>query len=152
MAPTFFGLVSSLLLLSTSCDARSLPKSLREPIAAPPVKRADIPTTLPGNWSSYGCLSDSVASRSLNEKTYLDTTGLTVETCIGFCSDADYIYAGMEYSQECCTFHFIFAFPILLLKYFSRLLKFHRKHGHEQFLLGLQHGMLRKFFRDLRRS
>ncbi|KAL4076636.1 glyoxal oxidase [Scleroderma yunnanense] len=59
--------------------------------------------SLPGNWTSYGCWTDNTGSRTLSSASYTDTTDMTVESCISFCSTGSnsYIYAGVEYAQEC---------------------------------------------------
>lgn len=62
-----------------------------------------VSTSLPDNWTYQGCFSDSVASRTLAAATDIDPTALTEESCIAFCASAGYIYAGVEYTQECCA-------------------------------------------------
>lgn len=50
-------------------------------------------------WEYAGCAIDSVSSRTLggpNES----KDDMTVETCISFCSNAGYSYAGLEYSTQ----------------------------------------------------
>lgn len=54
-----------------------------------------ISPNLPANWSSKGCYSDNVNSRALNGKTYVDGA-MTQESCISFCSNNGYAYAGVE--------------------------------------------------------
>ncbi|KAI9457229.1 copper radical oxidase [Lactarius psammicola] len=57
---------------------------------------------LPQGWTSQGCYSDNVAGgRALTSAAYVDTTGMTVESCVTFCNDQNFIYAGVEYGQEC---------------------------------------------------
>jgi hypothetical protein len=80
--------------------------------------RRDSTLSLPGNWSSIGCYlydfparrktfrllfvcRDNVQGRALTGASYTDTTDMTVESCISFCVDKDFIYAGLEYYQEC---------------------------------------------------
>ena len=48
--------------------------------------------------------SDNVDDRSLSSASYASATGMTVESCISFCSTGanSYIYAGVEYADECC--------------------------------------------------
>lgn len=53
-------------------------------------------------WNYIGCFVDSVAQRVLNGAVHYDTTGLTAESCVAFCSGAGFAYAGMEYTAECC--------------------------------------------------
>jgi hypothetical protein len=31
---------------------------------------------------------------------------MTVESCVNFCNNQKYIYAGVEYAQECCKYAF----------------------------------------------
>jgi len=65
-------------------------------------KRAPGPSTnLPASWTYQGCYTDS-GPRTLNGANYVNTTGMTVGTCIAFCNTQYYIYAGAEYGQECC--------------------------------------------------
>lgn len=49
--------------------------------------------------------SDTTGSRTLTGATYTDTSNMTVESCINSCStqSTTYVYAGVEYGQECCT-------------------------------------------------
>lgn len=74
--------------------------------ALPSIKLRDVtvPANLPDGWSSKGCYIDSTAARTLSAKSFTDTTGMTIEACITFCSNANYVYAGTEYSQECCKY------------------------------------------------
>ncbi|KIJ67360.1 copper radical oxidase [Hydnomerulius pinastri MD-312] len=46
---------------------------------------------------------DNGGARTLSSAAYTNTTGMTVESCINFCSTGtnSYIYAGVEYAQEC---------------------------------------------------
>lgn len=48
--------------------------------------------------------SDNTGSRTLSAASYVNASGMTVESCITFCSTATntYIYAGIEYARECC--------------------------------------------------
>ncbi|KAJ8496398.1 hypothetical protein ONZ51_g1161 [Trametes cubensis] len=56
---------------------------------------------LPGtNFTFLGCFTDQGA-RSLGGATYTNTTGMTVESCVSFCSSQDFNFAGLEYAQEC---------------------------------------------------
>ncbi|KLO11660.1 galactose oxidase [Schizopora paradoxa] len=83
------------------------------------VRRQSIPSTLPGNWTSMGCITDNVAARSLTGPTYTDTVNMTIENCITFCSgtstgangipaqSSSFIFAGTEFSQECYCDNFI---------------------------------------------
>ena len=63
--------------------------------------------------------SDNVGSRTLSGASYINSTGMTVESCINFCSTGAnaYIYAGVEYADECCQFNHPFDCAII---YFER--------------------------------
>lgn len=52
---------------------------------------------------------DSVNARALSGSAYTDGTAMTDEACTAFCTGGGYIYAGTEYSQECCKLYFCFA-------------------------------------------
>jgi len=45
---------------------------------------------------------DNVGARTLTSASYTDTKDMTVENCVNFCNGQKYIYAGVEYAQECC--------------------------------------------------
>ncbi|KAJ7709550.1 glycoside hydrolase superfamily [Mycena rosella] len=53
---------------------------------------------IPTGWSSVGCVTDG-AARALSYS-YTSTT-LTQEACISTCSTKGYIYAGLQYADEC---------------------------------------------------
>lgn len=78
-----------------------------------------------GLWQSLGCYkcvhilsyffshcllllpSDSVAARVLG--TYMPVTGqVSAETCTTACQGQGFLLAGMEYSDECCMYSFLF--------------------------------------------
>ena len=62
------------------------------------------PQTNPGpaGWSSMGCYSDSVSSRSLSNGVAHDQSAqMTVELCTSACQSAGYSLAGVEYAGEC---------------------------------------------------
>lgn len=66
-------------------------------------RRDLVPSEAPlEDWGYIGCFVDSVAERALGDATHFDTTGLTAESCVAFCADLGYTYAGAEYSVECC--------------------------------------------------
>ncbi|KAI9438941.1 copper radical oxidase [Lactarius indigo] len=62
---------------------------------------------LPAGWTSQGmllvvCIRDNVdGGRALTSGGYVDATGMTVESCVNFCDGQNFIYAGIEYAQEC---------------------------------------------------
>jgi hypothetical protein len=47
--------------------------------------------------------SDSTSNRTLERR--VDAGNVTVESCVVACQDESFTYAGLEYAQECCTFH-----------------------------------------------
>ena len=47
--------------------------------------------------------SDNPASRTLAAATFTDTQAMSVEACITFCNQGGFIFAGVEFAQECCT-------------------------------------------------
>jgi len=57
----------------------------------------------PGNsqYTSIGCYTEATTGRALSAKSYSDSTEMTVEICLAFCSG--YEYAGVEYGQEVCS-------------------------------------------------
>ena len=57
-------------------------------------KRVDLLTLIPTR--------DNVGARTLTSASYTDTKNMTVENCVNFCNGQKYIYAGVEYAQECC--------------------------------------------------
>jgi WSC domain len=64
-------------------------------------RAAVIPSILLGTWAYQGCYTDTGA-RVLSGSSYVNTTGMTDESCIKYCDGLGYYYAGSEYSQECC--------------------------------------------------
>lgn len=54
--------------------------------------------------------SDNVGGRTFSSASYAGT-GMTVESCISFCSTGanSYIYAGVEYADECCELNEFFS-------------------------------------------
>lgn len=65
-----------------------------------------VPPTTPArvdNYVSYGCFSDPAGARVLKDSHYANDTGMTVESCVSYCSkkNSQYVYAGVEYGQEC---------------------------------------------------
>jgi hypothetical protein len=79
-----------------------------------------VPNSLPGAWAYQGCyvyvdklpglperlyLTKTLFSdvgRTLSSASYTDNIAMTVESCISFCGNRGYQYAGTEYYQECC--------------------------------------------------
>ncbi|KAA1470743.1 copper radical oxidase [Dentipellis sp. KUC8613] len=60
-----------------------------------------IPTDLPGNWSSLGCYTDNPGARTLSSASFVSTDNMTVESCVSFCDSQAFIFAGVEFAQEC---------------------------------------------------
>jgi hypothetical protein len=56
---------------------------------------------LPAGWTSQGCYLDTGNPRTLNAASFAGNT-VTEESCVTFCNGKGYIYAGVEYSDECC--------------------------------------------------
>ncbi|KAH9896068.1 hypothetical protein C8Q73DRAFT_463729 [Cubamyces lactineus] len=64
-------------------------------------RQAPATPSIPGTkYAFLGCFTDQGA-RSLGGATYTNTTGMTVESCVSFCSSQDFNFAGLEYAQEC---------------------------------------------------
>ncbi|KAJ7491666.1 WSC domain-containing protein [Mycena galericulata] len=72
-----------------------------------PQRHQSVPTTLPGNWTSLGCYTDNNAARTLSGAATVDTNNMTVENCIAFCDSKQFIFAGVEFIQECFCDDFI---------------------------------------------
>ncbi|KAF4588036.1 hypothetical protein EYR38_009997 [Pleurotus pulmonarius] len=70
-------------------------------------RRQSVPTTLPGNWTSQGCFTDNPGARSLSSAAFTSTDSMTVEACISFCDASSFIFAGVEFGQECYCGNFI---------------------------------------------
>ena len=45
--------------------------------------------------------------RTLTGASYSNITGMTIESCIAYCDSQGFIYAGTEYSYECCKLLFL---------------------------------------------
>ncbi|KAI9439174.1 WSC domain-containing protein [Lactarius indigo] len=54
-----------------------------------------------GGWTSRGCYSDSVSSRTLELRIDALAGSLTVESCVAACQSQSFTIAGLEYAQEC---------------------------------------------------
>ncbi|KAL1855051.1 hypothetical protein Plec18170_004465 [Paecilomyces lecythidis] len=50
-------------------------------------------------WQDIGCYSDTTLKRTLSQS--YNVAGLTVEKCQGVCQDNGYIYAGLEFGNQC---------------------------------------------------
>jgi hypothetical protein len=51
-------------------------------------------------WQYLGCGTDSVADRAF-KSAYTAADNMTVQSCVGFCTQGGWKYAGLEYSHEC---------------------------------------------------
>ena len=106
MAPSIVQAAVSLILVGSSwadSDIRYAPV-LDQRYAVVLEQRASgpvVPTTLPGKWTYQGCYTDP-GPRTLNAASYTNNTGMTDESCISYCNTLGYIYAGTEYSSQCC--------------------------------------------------
>ncbi|KAJ7129287.1 WSC domain-containing protein [Mycena epipterygia] len=52
-------------------------------------------------WASQGCYTDMSTSRTLARASHVDTSGMTVESCLSFCSSGGFNFAGVEFGSEC---------------------------------------------------
>ncbi|KAF7290351.1 hypothetical protein HMN09_01293100 [Mycena chlorophos] len=82
-----------------------LPSCLASPsnhIPFPALNRRQpgVPTKLPGKWAFEGCFTDNVngLGRALAGASYVNLTGMTVESCISFCDSEGFVLAGVEYA------------------------------------------------------
>ncbi|KAI0925387.1 hypothetical protein AcV7_005644 [Taiwanofungus camphoratus] len=89
--PSFVALVISLPVVEAS----------HVRIGAHHRRQATTSPTLPGNWTYEGCYTDNTAARTLTGSSYTSTDNMTVESCISYCDSGSYVYAGVEYAQEC---------------------------------------------------
>jgi WSC domain len=65
------------------------------------------------------CFSDTGNPRTLQSASYINTTGMTEESCVTYCKGLKYIYAGVEYSQECCKSDLVPLFDNISVSMFS---------------------------------
>lgn len=71
--------------------------------AAAPSLTTAAPTdtpTLPSNFATLGCYTDSTGQRALSHFFNAASGGMTVEICINLCSTNGYAIAGVEYGGE----------------------------------------------------
>ena len=69
------------------------------------VYTSDLMAPAAAGWQYSGCYADSTAKRVLTVDYYADAEDMTPETCIEFCEDGKFKYAGVEYGAECCKSH-----------------------------------------------
>ena len=65
-----------------------------------PKRGLAVPTDLPAGWSYLGCYTDGVGARTFAASTY-NGNAMTDESCVSFCANQGYPYAGTEYGGEC---------------------------------------------------
>lgn len=60
---------------------------------------------LPRDALTYGIRRDrdNTGARTLTGASYTDTTNMTVEACVNYCIQQEFVYAGVEYASQCCT-------------------------------------------------
>ncbi|TCD64794.1 hypothetical protein EIP91_003605 [Steccherinum ochraceum] len=51
-------------------------------------------STLPAGWTAQGCVTDNPGARTLSGDTFTDTAAMTVESCVNFCNNKGFIFAG----------------------------------------------------------
>ena len=56
--------------------------------------------TLPMGWGYHGCWTD-YGRRKLSGPSYVDSENMTPASCIAFCNNKRYPFAGVELGQEC---------------------------------------------------
>ncbi|PVF97904.1 WSC-domain-containing protein [Serendipita vermifera] len=54
-----------------------------------------------GAWEYQDCYSDSIDIRTLSPRVWVDGS-MTVEKCVNKCFEGGFMYAGLEYANECC--------------------------------------------------
>jgi hypothetical protein len=54
-----------------------------------------------GTYQFQGCYSEGTGTRALAGYTFTNSTGMTVELCVGTCKSKGYSFAGAEYAKEC---------------------------------------------------
>ncbi|EIW72958.1 hypothetical protein TREMEDRAFT_24256, partial [Tremella mesenterica DSM 1558] len=60
----------------------------------------NVTSSLPGGWSSVGCIAESTTGRALSAKS-LSSSNMTGEVCVSWCSSFGFPLAGVEYGDEC---------------------------------------------------
>lgn len=94
------GILTSLPGCTTSGGVATCPGGV-QPACSPDFSTTGLVVS-PGNedYSSIGCFTEATSGRALSVNSYTDPAGMTVDTCLAFCSG--YVYAGVEYGQEVC--------------------------------------------------
>ncbi|WRT68284.1 uncharacterized protein IL334_005260 [Kwoniella shivajii] len=58
-------------------------------------------TALPSGWKALGCMTDSTTTRALPGVSSSDANNNTIQGCVASCASKGYLFAGVEYGQEC---------------------------------------------------
>lgn len=66
----------------------------------PPVSLVNVQSGLLGSWAYVGCYVDNANGRVLGNE--LDSTTMTVQSCVANCNSNNFSVAGIEYSTQCC--------------------------------------------------
>ncbi|KAF8259546.1 copper radical oxidase [Lactarius quietus] len=98
LQPTFFCLATLIAVLPLARASDSHRRSLHHNNLR---HRRLQQRALPAGWTSLGCYSDNVNGRALTAASYTSATDMTVENCVNYCNGQNFIYAGIEYAQEC---------------------------------------------------
>jgi hypothetical protein len=83
-----FGL---LLTIQAAVPVSALGLMPRDSLAVPVVS----------NWKHQGCWIDNGGNRTLQNGAYNPIAPMTVESCLSYCANGQYLYAGVEYGGEC---------------------------------------------------
>ncbi|KAJ8119110.1 hypothetical protein OPT61_g27 [Boeremia exigua] len=67
-------------------------------LGVPKVNYIDLTSTT--QWSYLGCGRDNISDRALDGPSFSHAT-TTVQSCVAFCAESGYTYAGLEYKSEC---------------------------------------------------
>ncbi|KAJ8698712.1 hypothetical protein PTI98_005387 [Pleurotus ostreatus] len=59
-----------------------------------------VPQTVAEDWEYQGCYTDSVSDRTLSHSHHVEG-GMTIESCVAFCSANEFSFAGLEFGDEC---------------------------------------------------
>lgn len=92
------GILTSLPGCTTSGTIATCPGGIQPSCAADFAPIGLVVSSGNSQYSSIGCYTEATTGRALSAKSYSDSTGMTVDGCLAFCSG--YKYAGVEYGQE----------------------------------------------------
>ncbi|KAF8576591.1 WSC-domain-containing protein [Ramaria rubella] len=65
------------------------------------VSRQTVVTDLPAQWAFLGCFQENLNSRVLSAATFTNSTSMTIEACVNFCNSQSFVYAGLEFGEQC---------------------------------------------------